>query len=65
MPNQCVSNAVIDDIFSKEFDEYAFADCIMLCPMNEEPFKLNERILNELPGDAGADPGFFQGGLEG
>ena len=51
MPNQCISNAVIDDIFSKEFDEYTFADCIILCPMNEESLKLNEQVLNKLPGD--------------
>ena len=46
------SNSVITDIFCNEFDEYAYADRVILCPTNEESLKMNEMILDKLPGEA-------------
>ena len=52
IPDRCVTNSVMTSVFGDVFDENTFADCVILCPTNDESLRLNEAILHCIPGDA-------------
>lgn len=51
IPIQCVTNSVVCDIFNDKFNDNAFIDRVILCPTNDESLKINEKVLEGIPGE--------------
>ena len=47
-----VTESVVTTIFGDNFDKHTFADYVILCPTIDEWLKLNDAILDLLPGDS-------------
>ena len=45
---------MVNSVFGEQLDTSSLADCVILCPTNDESLRLNEIILLRIPGESKA-----------